>query len=181
MSNHEIKLLPREKWKGHLLEMSYTSEGRYNAVVRSERGHFSAAFTYESCEPFSVCRVGSEDDALYADWWEGAEAYGLFPDGADMPAAIIEVCPEKWSNRMRVTEMWVDAPYRRRGYGSALMDLAKRLAVERGYRCLMVETQSCNAPAISFYLAHGFEFIGFDRCCYVERGEVRIELGWFPR
>ena len=101
---------------------------------------------------FPVCRVGSEDDALYADWWEGAEAYGLFPDGADMPAAIIEVCPEKWSNRMRVTEMWVDAPYRRRGYGSALMDLAKRLVVERGYRCLMVETQSCNAPAISFTL-----------------------------
>lgn len=183
-SDFEIRLLPRERWKGHQLDMSFSSEGSYNAVLVSERGLFSVTFTYEPCEPFVIDRTGSIDDGLYADWWEGAQAFGLFVGGSDVPAGIIEVCPEEWSNRMRVTEMWVDAAYRRRGIGSALMDHAKRLTVEGGYRCLMLETQSCNAPAIGFYLSQDFEFIGFDRCCYsnrdIERGEVRLELGWFP-
>lgn len=177
----EIRSLPPELWRGYKFDMSYTSCGRYAAKITSERGLFSASFAFEPCEPFTVT-PGADENGLYAEWWEDAQAFGLFC-GSTAPAGIIEVWPEEWSNRMRVTEMWVDAAYRRRGFGAALMNRAKRIAVEGGYRCLMLETQSCNAPAISFYLSQGFEFIGFDRCCYsnndVERGEVRIELGWF--
>ena len=46
----------------------------------------------------------------------------------------------------------------------------------------MLETQTSNADGIAFYLAQGFIVIGYDITCYgnqdVERGEVRLELGY---
>jgi hypothetical protein len=46
---------------------------------------------------------------------------------------------------------------------------------------LVLETQTNNATAISFYLNFGFEFIGFDSAAYsnedIEKKEVRLELG----
>ena len=97
--------------------------------------------------------------------------------------AAIEIWHEKWSNRLRVTELWVDASLRRKGVGTRLMNLAKQRAQELGCRALMLETQSCNENAIAFYLSQGFTFFGFDRSCYgnndVEKREVRIELGLY--
>jgi len=46
---------------------------------------------------------------------------------------------------------------------------------------LVLETQSCNLPAIDFYLKHGFELLGLDTAAYsnedVAKGEVRLEFG----
>ncbi len=45
-----------------------------------------------------------------------------------------------------------------------------------------LETQSCNANAIGFYLHEGFTLIGLDTICYsnrdLTRDQVRLELGW---
>jgi len=63
------------------------------------------------------------------------------------------------------------------------MDIAVQRANDEKHRVLMLETQSCNDGAISFYLAYGFTLIGFDACAYqnndIERKEVRMELGIF--
>jgi len=62
-----------------------------------------------------------------------------------------------------------------------LVDHAIRLSKERRATMLVVETQSCNVPAINFYLKNGFELIGFDTAAYsnedIERKEVRLEFG----
>ena len=46
---------------------------------------------------------------------------------------------------------------------------------------LVLETQSYNSKAITFYKKHGFEIIGFDRYAYSnhdpENHEMRIEMG----
>ena len=98
--------------------------------------------------------------------------------------AAIETAPEEWSNRLRVTELWVDEGLRRQGLGHALMELAREQTRRENRRALILETQSCNVNAIGFYLHEGFTLIGFDACCYtnrdLERKEVRVELGWFP-
>jgi ribosomal protein S18 acetylase RimI-like enzyme len=61
------------------------------------------------------------------------------------------------------------------------MNHAVKVAKERGARMLVLETQSCNVPAINFYLKFGFKLIGFDVAAYsnkdVERKEVRLEFG----
>ena len=49
-----------------------------------------------------------------------------------------------------------------------------------GARMLVLETQSCNMPAIGFYLSQGFAIGGLDLFHYsnedLERHEVRIEM-----
>jgi len=93
----------------------------------------------------------------------------------------IELGYDKWNNRMRVWEFLVEEAFRRMGIGTLLMNQAVKIAKERGARMLVLETQTCDVPAIDFYLKFGFELIGFDTAAYsnedIERREVRLELG----
>ncbi len=120
-------------------------------------------------------------DNLYASWWKKAKAYGVFKE--NQLIAAIELCPESWSNRLLITELWVDSSFRRQGIGSLLIDFAKNKTLKHNYRALLLETQSCNTTAVDFYFHQGFILFGFDRCCYqnddVKRKEVRLNLGWF--
>ena len=122
-------------------------------------------------------------DRLFAAHWQGARAWGIVEDGKLLGA--IELCAEEWSNRLRVTELWVDPSLQKQGYGHALMEIAKQQARLARRRALILETQSANANAIGFYLHEGFGLIGLDLCCYtncdIQRKDVRLELGWFPQ
>ena len=75
----------------------------------------------------------------------------------------------------------MEEDFRRKGTGTLLVDHAVKLSEKRGARMLVVETQSCNVPAVNFYLKHGFKLVGFDVAAYsnedVERKEVRLEFG----
>jgi ribosomal protein S18 acetylase RimI-like enzyme len=61
------------------------------------------------------------------------------------------------------------------------MSHATKIAKERGARMLILETQSCNVPAVNFYVKYGFALIGLDIAAYsnmdAERKEVRLEFG----
>jgi ribosomal protein S18 acetylase RimI-like enzyme len=93
----------------------------------------------------------------------------------------IELGYDRWNNRMRVWEFLVDEGFRRKRIGSLLMNHAVKIARERGARMLVLETQTCDVPAIKFYLKFGFELNGFDVAAYsnedVKRKEVRLEFG----
>jgi ribosomal protein S18 acetylase RimI-like enzyme len=82
---------------------------------------------------------------------------------------------------MRVYQFLVNKEFRRKGIGTLLMQKAVEASKTRGARMLILETQTCNVPAISFYLKSGFELIGFDATHYsnedIERKEVRLEFG----
>lgn len=78
----------------------------------------------------------------------------------------IEMGYEKWNNRMRVWVFFVERESRRQGIGRLLMDQAVKVASERDARMLVLETQSCDAPAIDFYIKYGFALIGFDSAAY---------------
>ncbi len=183
--NVEIIELPRESWKGVTIPLVTKSDSFYDLTVEP--------LDYSGCR-ISMVRKKSEQeivhtpeeydfpDSLYQEHWEKAEAYGVVSDGGDL-LACIEVCPEEWSNRLMVTELWVSDELRGRGIGKKLMDKAKKIAIKQKRRAVILETQSCNTNAIGFYLHEGFELIGFDTCCYtnndIKRREVRINLGYF--
>lgn len=69
------------------------------------------------------------------------------------------------------------------GIGTQLMNTILEEATLSGARMAVLETQTCNENAISFYKKHGFEIIGFDLYAYSnadpKRHEVRIEMGKF--
>ena len=183
----DIVPLPKERWKGTVVPLTTRSDSYYDFNM--------SPLNFEGCT-VSLVRKAAENeivhtpdehdfpDRLYRDYWENAEAYGVVSDAGEM-LACIEVCPEEWSNRLIVTELWVSDALRGKGIGGKLMDKAKEIAVQQKRRAIILETQSCNTNAIGFYLHQGFELIGFDTCCYtnddVERREVRINLGCFFR
>lgn len=179
--SYDIVLLPKEKWQGTIIPMRYTTTEYYDVVIRRMPNGFDVKLEKKIFEE-PVSHYPEEydfPDKLYQEHWEKAKAWGVVK-GQEM-VACIETCPEEWSNRLMVTELWVHEDYRRQGIAHALMELAREQARLERRRALILETQSCNVGAIAFYLQEGFTLIGFDSCCYqnrdLERKEVRLNLG----
>ena len=183
--NLEIVPLPKEQWKGKPIPLTTKSYDYYDfeiAPLTKDGG--TIKLIKKSFEKQIVHTPEEYDfpDSLYQDHWVNAQAFGVVGENSEM-LACIEVCPEEWSNRLMVTELWVAEELRGKGLGKGLMDKAKEVAKEQNRRAIILETQSCNTNAIGFYLHQGFELIGFDTCCYtnadIARHEVRINLGYF--
>ncbi|MBO4506967.1 MAG: GNAT family N-acetyltransferase [Lachnospiraceae bacterium] len=177
--------LPKEKWKGTRIPLVTRSDSYYDLEIKP--------LDKEGCTINIVRKMAEKEilhtpeeydfpDSLYQDHWENAEAIGVVSDDGKL-LACIEVCPEEWSNRLLVTELWVSDELQGKGLGKQLMDRAKEVAAAQNRRAIILETQSCNTKAIGFYLHQGFELIGFDTCCYtnndIGRREVRFNLGYF--
>jgi len=82
-----------------------------------------------------------------------------------------------WNRRAEIGDFYVAASARRTGVGRALMTAVERRAGRTRARCLWLETQNVNGPAIAFYLHQGFALCGFDETLYdpaVHPGEVAL-------
>lgn len=187
MKEYTIVELKKEEWEMVPIPMRYTTNEYYDVQkIKEADGLIIRLVKRPFDEPVTH---GPEEydfpDKLFEPHWENAKAWGIVEEtgGKKELKACIEICPEEWSNRMLVTELWVHEDYRHRRIAHKLMSIAINQAKEQKRRALILETQSCNVPAISFYLREGFELVGFDTCCYrnndIERKEVRFNLGMF--
>ncbi|WFA10187.1 GNAT family N-acetyltransferase [Tissierella sp. Yu-01] len=179
---YEIIYLPKEKWKGTVIPIKYKTDKFYDVIVNKTDKGF--AIEIEKKDFIESVTYTPEEydfpDKLYEDHWENAYAWGVLVNN-ELVAAI-ETNQELWSNRLRVTELWVAEKYQKRGIGHSLIEVAKEQARRERRRAIILETQSCNVNAIDFYLHEGFSLIGMDTCCYknndLQRKEVRLEFGW---
>lgn len=182
---YEIIHLEKEKWKGYILPVKYTTKQYYDVVVNKKENGFDINIEKKDFTEEITHRPKEYDflDKLYEEHWENAYAWGVI-DNEKLVAAI-ETDQEIWSNRLRITELWVAEDYQKQGIGHALIEIAKEQARRERRRAIILETQSCNVNAVDFYQHEGFTLIGFDSCCYknndLERKEVRLEFGWFPK
>ena len=140
----EIVHLPKEAWKGWIVPIGYTTEEYYDVVMEERLQGFSVSIGKKR---FSAPVTHSPEeydfpDKLYEEFRPEACAWGVLEKGE--PVAVIETEPEEWSNRLRVTELWVSPARQKQGLGRALMDVAKEQARLERRRALMLETQSCN-------------------------------------
>ena len=170
-----ITELPREQFEGYQMIFTYESRAYYDLKMRSTQNVFALELVRTPCEKTRMESV----DQLFEPYWDDPHAYALC-DGKEM-RAILEVTPENWNNRLRITNLCVQEGYRRRGYGSLLMTRAREIARSQRRRALILETQSCNIAAISFYREQGLSLMGFNACEYsnqdVEKHEIRLEMG----
>ena len=156
----EIIHLAKEEWKGTIIPMRYTTEEYLDLTIeKSETGYEMNLRRKKFDTP--VTHFPEEynfPDRLYQDHWEKACAWGIVAGrGQERELlACIETCPEEWSNRLMVTELWVHETLRRQGVGHRLMAVAKEQAVLEHRRAIILETQSCNTGAIAFYEQEGF-------------------------
>lgn len=180
---YEIVNLPKEKWKGTIIPIGYKTDKYYDVIVNKiDKGFTIEIEKKDFTEP--VIHTPEEydfSDKLYQDYWENAYAWGVLVN--DELVAAIETDPELWSNRLRITELWVAEEYQKQGIGHGLIEMAKEQARRERRRAIILETQSCNVNAVDFYQHEGFSLIGMDTCCYknndLQRKEVRLEFGWF--
>jgi len=119
------------------------------------------------------------EEVLFAPHVEEPRVFVASVDGEDV--GWMEVGFQAWNNRLRLWEFLVKEEFRGRGIGRALIRKAKAVAEEKSARMIVLETQSCNVPAIGFYRSQGFDLIGMDVFAYsdrdIEEGEVRFEFG----
>jgi ribosomal protein S18 acetylase RimI-like enzyme len=74
---------------------------------------------------------------------------------------------ESWNDRARIEHLYVAAGCRGRGVGRSLVDaLAEHATRSPSARCLWLETQNVNYPAVQFYLRMGFRLCGLDQTLY---------------
>jgi ribosomal protein S18 acetylase RimI-like enzyme len=154
----------------------YTTNQHYQLQISYTEKTWTAKLTLKPLPE----RVKKEHrDELFADHVKEPRAFAATLNNE--PIGWIETGYEKWNNRMRIWELLVKKEYRRKGIGTQLMKHAITIAKEKNARMLVLETHSCNVDAIRFYLAHGFQLIGFDTTAYsnqdIEKGEIRLELG----
>ena len=169
----EIRQLNKQEYQGR----------EYSAEIRSDR--------YLSIDPndegFKMKWVVSETelrmsirDRFLEEWLENPIAYGAFEN--DRMLGYVEGFHEKWNNRFRISNICIfEEADRKSGVGTMLLEKIMADAVNSGSRMAVLETQSFNFKAISFYRKNGFEIIGFDRYAYSNRGpeehNMRIEMG----
>ena len=98
------------------------------------------------------------DDAQRADRFVVAEVDGR--------VAGFVTLREQWNRTAEIDAVIVDAAYRGRGIGRALVGEAESFAHERGLRAVQWEAQTDNRHAIEFAVAHGFRIAGFHDAFY---------------
>jgi len=86
---------------------------------------------------------------------------------------------EAWNRRAVIEHLFVAPEHRGRGCGGRLLEAVEHAARELGARCLWVETQAINAPAVAFYRKHGFTWCGFDTSLYDPEGPAAGEIALF--
>ncbi len=181
---YEIIHLAEDKWKGTIIPIGYTTDKYYDVVVNKTDKGFTIDIEKKDFSQVVTHTPEEYDfpDKLYEDHWENAYAWGMLVN--DKLIAAIETDQELWSNRLRITELWVAEEYQKKGIGHALIQVVKEQARRERRRAIILETQSCNVNAVDFYQHEGFTLIGMDTCCYrnndLQRKEVRLEFGWFP-
>ena len=102
----QIVPLDKQTWKGYILPMpDYTATEHYAVrITVTERGAEISLEKRPLPAPLAFTpEAYGNPDRLYADHFAGARAYAVM-DG-ETPAAVMEICPEEWNNRMRITEL----------------------------------------------------------------------------
>lgn len=125
---YSIKHLPKERWENTPIYMVTKSDSYYDVEITpmNESG-CNINLVRKQAEKEIVHTPEEYDfpDKLYQPFWEDAEVYGIVGDNNEL-LACIEVCPEDWSNRLMVTELWIGDKLRKKVMESFLWTKPKK-------------------------------------------------------
>ncbi len=171
----EIVELSKTEYKDYKLEYEYVSKYYYHISIKKKK----EIKMIIKKKRFPRKQEKKFTDFLFQSYVEEPQVYGIFEK--KKLVGIIEGSIETWNNRYRIWNFLIDKKYRRDGYGTQLFQYMLSKAKEMKARALVLECQSCNEPAIAFYLKQNMHFIGLDTMAYsnhdIDKKEVRIEMG----
>lgn len=174
----ELCRLDIADYKEKALQVRYVTSYIYEAISKQGDDCFGVMFERTKLTEPLACGF---DDVWGSEWLENPELFAVREAGQVI--ALMEICMESWTQRLRISNIYVTPTYRGRGCATLLLQHVKELAKERRIRCIVLETQSCNDPAIQCYLRNGFVFLGCDLSFKsnqdIENHAVRIEMGYY--
>lgn len=97
----------------------------------------------------------------------------------DTLAGVAALKWEAWNRRAVLWHCYVAPSVRGRGVGRALIDDMKAHARQLDARCLWLETQNVNYPAVKFYERMGFRWCGLDTTLYDAGEQPSAEVALF--
>lgn len=128
--------------------------------LKREEGSFALEVVAQSPPQTKRYDLAREEDSLASAVW----ALVALRHRAIVGLATMNY--EDWNRRARLEHLYVDKSVRGQGVGRLLVESALAEAQAARMRCLWVETQTINAPAIEFYNHLGFTWCGFDLSLY---------------
>lgn len=154
------------------LDPSFTSD----RIYRVEQTDFSFRFVDQPVDPPLYKRF--EPLAAFADELRGLR-HVVVAESGNALLGIAAADLSAWNRRVYVPHVYVTSTARRKGIGRALMSSVLAFAGEVGARCVWLETQNTNYPAIQFYLRLGFHLCGCDDRLYEPVAESSHETALF--
>ncbi len=166
-----IKQIFKDNIKIHL-DYHYQTSFFYDVQVK-ENGFELELKTFDQ-------KVNKQFEAdLFESYIENPTVYIYEKEGRNV--GFIEGSIQSWNHTYRIWNFLVLEDYQHQGIGKALMKKSIQHAKSLSCRAMILEVQSCNYPAIQFYMKHGFKLIGLDTLSYsnfdIDKKEVRLEMG----
>lgn len=169
----EIRRLNKRDYQGYRVWDSYQTETLFEVTRDGDSflihpKKLSEPVTYEL--PLTLFETGSPH----------TQAFGLFDETTLV--GFIEGYLETWNKSYRITQLYVDVHYRRRGWATQLMDRAQAVALASHARQIILETQNTNVNAMAFYRHYGFTLIGLNLNEYhhekAHQEQVRLDFAY---
>ncbi len=152
----KIAELDRQKYGGLEIAAGYDSAACYDMRVRSGSAVTSFELVKNPCPRFHR----EYRRQLFAKDHGASRAFGLWDQGR--LAAVMEILQDSKTDRTEILTLFVDEPYRRRGFGRMMLDKAREFARGENRRAVIMRIDSCNSGAVAFALSQGLRVMGFD-------------------
>ncbi len=140
------------------LDTTFTTD----RIYRLKREHLAFSLEVETISP------ALHKDYHLADDMDELSAchYAVVAEQDGRIVGLAAVKHEAWNNRSVIWHLYVAPACRGLGIGRVLVDACEAYARSGKMRCLWLETQTINYPAIQFYQQLGFKCCGFDSELY---------------
>lgn len=170
-----IKELKKEDCQNMVFDCHYLTKSYIDVVIKQKRE--TIRFELKK-KRFKRKQKRGFETTLFEEYIKNPEVFGIYDKSKLI--GVIQGSLEDWNQCYRVWDFWIDPRYRREGLGMQLFNHLLEKAKNHRARAVILEVQSCNEPAISFYKKMGFNVIGLNTICYsnedIANHEVRLEM-----
>ncbi|MHA1990151.1 MAG: GNAT family N-acetyltransferase [Candidatus Hodarchaeales archaeon] len=176
MRIHQI--FPEDYPDNKIIQFQYESNYYYDIVKKEKENGTGWSFDLIK-SPFKSKFVKNLKEAFFDKYKENTEYFVMLND-QDIEVGQLSVGHQKFNNRARIWDIYIDRAFQRQGMGTSLLRFAENKAKYWKCRLIVLEVQSSNFNAIKFYEKNGFSVSGFDLNFYnnndIEKHEIRLEM-----
>jgi GNAT superfamily N-acetyltransferase len=166
----EIQLRPTvatDLQKLMALDHNTNSESVWQLELKRNTGQVSATFREVRLPRSIQVEYPHNKFALADDWVRKSMMYTAIMNNDHV--GYMSLLERGTASVVLITDLVVDASFRRRGVASALLASAQGWAETRQHRRLILEMQSKNLPAIRLAQKFGYEFCGYNDHYYLNQ------------